>query len=75
VRLLGKLAGRDPKLVDDTERARPAASEVDRLWADSALAREILGWAPQTSLDDGLRQTIAWVESHEDYYGFAGYHR
>jgi dTDP-glucose 4,6-dehydratase len=54
---------------------RPSASEVDRLWADSALAREILGWAPQTDLDDGLRQTIAWVEANEDYYGFAGYHR
>jgi nucleoside-diphosphate-sugar epimerase len=27
---------------------------------DIALARELLGWAPATSVTDGLKATIAW---------------
>jgi UDP-glucose 4-epimerase len=33
---------------------------VQRLLCDSAELRERTGWAPAVSLDEGLRQTIAW---------------
>jgi nucleoside-diphosphate-sugar epimerase len=49
-------------------RLRPAGSEVKRLWADNRKAREVLGWRPRTSLDDGLRQTISWISEHLDLY-------
>jgi nucleoside-diphosphate-sugar epimerase len=31
---------------------------------DGSLARRLLGWAPQTSLTDGLRQTLSWIAEH-----------
>ncbi|SHF85872.1 NAD-dependent epimerase/dehydratase family protein [Streptoalloteichus hindustanus] len=32
--------------------------------SDNTLCRELLGWAPETSLDEGLRRTYAWIEQH-----------
>jgi nucleoside-diphosphate-sugar epimerase len=34
--------------------------EIWRLYADSSKARELLGWQPQMSLEDGLKKAIAW---------------
>jgi UDP-glucose 4-epimerase len=48
------------RLVRDAKRLRPDSSEVQRLLCDSAELRERTGWAPAVSLDEGLRQTIAW---------------
>lgn len=30
---------------------------------DISLAREVLGWEPQVSLDNGLKRTIAWFDA------------
>lgn len=38
------------------------AGEIDRQYLDSTAIREQLGWAPQVSLDEGLRRTYAWYE-------------
>ncbi len=48
------------RLVADEARLRPARSEVERLLADSTLMRELTGWTPGVSLDDGLARTVAW---------------
>ena len=34
--------------------------------ADLDKAKALLGWAPKTSLPDGLRRTVEWYESHLD---------
>ena len=34
--------------------------EIQRLYADSNKARELLGWQPQVGLEEGLRRTIDW---------------
>ncbi|MEN2427748.1 NAD-dependent 4,6-dehydratase LegB [Chromobacterium vaccinii] len=63
-RLIAELMGRDVRFTSDEQRLRPAGSEVERLWADNRLARELAGWGPEYAGIDGLRrglkETIDW---------------
>ena len=45
----------------EEERVRPAASEVNRLIADTAKLHRLTDWQPATSFREGLRQTIDWI--------------
>ncbi|MEV8099355.1 SDR family NAD(P)-dependent oxidoreductase [Kitasatospora sp. NPDC085879] len=58
VTLIGKLMDTDLTVREDSDRIRPAASEVMRLVADATRLREATGWAPTHSLEDGLLHTI-----------------
>lgn len=60
-------------LVRDEDRVRPDQSEVMRLECDNRKARELMGWAPRVALDDGLRQTVAWMKDHTSLYKAAIY--
>jgi dTDP-glucose 4,6-dehydratase len=66
--LIQGLMGKEPDVAHDAQRDRPAASEVERLLSDNTLARELLGWTPQYSLEDGLHATIEWLERHMHLY-------
>jgi dTDP-glucose 4,6-dehydratase len=59
--LLAKVVGAPLRIERDEARVRPESSEVERLIADPALARDLLGWAPQVPLRDGLERTVAWL--------------
>src|SRR5262245_54036011 len=62
------IVGRPLEIESDPARMRPAASEVQRLYGDNRLARELLGWQPRVSLDEGLRRTVDWNAQHLDRY-------
>ena len=62
------LVGRDVNVKCAEERMRPAASEVQRLCSDNSKARELAGWAPVVSLDEGLRATLNWVRRARHLY-------
>ncbi len=64
VERIGKKLGKLIKVETDPQRVRPAASEVGRLVAGTALARELWGWQPRYSLDEGLEETIEWVRQN-----------
>jgi NAD dependent epimerase/dehydratase len=55
-------------IVTDANRLRPTGSEVMRLVADASKAKRELGWAPETAFEDGLRQTISWMERFLSLY-------
>jgi dTDP-glucose 4,6-dehydratase len=62
------IIGKTPKVVTDSQRIRPGKSEVMKLWASNQKAKEMLGWEPRISLDEGLRLTIEWISAHLDLY-------
>lgn len=67
-KLIGELTGRPVFIEQEPERVRPKTSEVERLAADNRAARDVLGWEPSVSLEDGLKMTIDWIEEHLDAY-------
>ncbi len=67
------LTGRSVTIESDEQRLRPQKSEVMRLLSDNSLARECLDWQPEFSLQDGLMQTIQWIEQHLDFYRVGRY--
>jgi len=72
-RLIAKLMDRPIEIEQTDERQRPAKSEVERLIASNALARELLGWRPRVNLEEGLVATIAWFEKNFHRYKTAIY--
>ncbi len=62
------IIGKSPKLVADSQRVRPGKSEVLKLWASNKKAKEMMGWEPRISLDEGLRRTVEWISAHLDLY-------
>lgn len=59
-----RLMGTNKPIVQEEQRFRPELSEVHKLVSDNNLARRVMGWEPRTSLDDGLKRTIAFVEAN-----------
>ena len=64
------IMGVDVKWIRDEERIRPAKSEVFRLLGDNIKIKELTGWQPEVSLEEGLKKTIDWIcqPSHLNKY-------
>ena len=60
----------NPSLIIELEdkRTRPEKSEVNRLLADNTLAKELLNWEPEISLEEGLARTIEWLRQNLKRY-------
>jgi len=56
ISLMGKKI--EPKILGE------AKNEIDRQYLDSTKARKILGWETKYTLEQGLKETIAWYEGH-----------
>ena len=56
------LTGSSSAIEHDDVRVRPARSEVERLCSDNSKAKRLLGWEPQTTLEDGLARSLPWFE-------------
>jgi CDP-glucose 4,6-dehydratase len=40
--------------------------EIDRQYVDATKLRELCGWRPEVSLEDGIERTIAWYRDHRE---------
>jgi len=61
--LHGRLAElAEGRLAPDYAPARPG--ELQRIVVDTSKAAAVLGWKPETGLDRGLEQTVAWFRAH-----------
>lgn len=68
VERIGRILGRPLEVETDVDRVRPAASEVERLLAGTALAQSLWNWEPRYSLDEGLAETVDWIREHLDRF-------
>lgn len=63
-----RVLGVSATTTQDVRRLRPDASEVLVLQSDPSRAREMLGWRPTVTLEEGLRRTAAWLQENRNYY-------
>ncbi|MDO9035701.1 MAG: NAD-dependent dehydratase, partial [Methanoregula sp.] len=55
-------------IICEQERIRPDKSEVMELLCDNRLAKDLAGWVPKYSLEEGLSLTIDWMKEHISSY-------
>lgn len=62
------------EIVTDEERLRPENSEVNRLWADNAKAKQLFDWQPKyggrEGFKRGLVETAEWFAKPENLSGY-----
>ena len=68
--LISETMGVSIEIAPDGERLRPEKSEVERLWADTTKAKELLRWEPfyagREGFKKGLTETIDWFTKSEN---------
>jgi UDP-glucuronate 4-epimerase len=58
-----KLLERALGLAAEVEWLPPQVGDVPRTWADISAAREALGYAPRTPLEEGIARFVEWLRS------------
>jgi len=58
--LIAKIMDSNVKFIEDRQRIRPKNSEVFRLWGNNTKIKNLTGFMPQYSIEQGLTQTIEW---------------
>lgn len=64
VEVVGKVLGKELKVVQDKGLIRPSKMEVFNLISDNRKAREVLGWEPEIDLEEGIRRTVEYVKEN-----------
>lgn len=74
VQLIAEVMGVDIEIETEEVRLRPDNSEVERLWAENAKAKELIGWEPEFAGRDGLKrglaETVAWFRDPANLRGY-----
>lgn len=64
VELIAKLSGSGVE--PEIRGSGNPKGEIDRQFVDATKIRELVGWQPQVSLEEGLRRTIEWYRAHPE---------
>jgi dTDP-glucose 4,6-dehydratase len=62
------LASRNEQPTAEIQFVGDRPGQVFRHTSDAAKAKRILGWEPRTSFEDGLKQTIDWYRSNQEWW-------
>jgi len=68
-----RILGTKLPIRQDPDRVRPVRSEVQTLICNRKKIRELTGWEPIRSLEQGLAQTAAFMRAHPERYRPAQY--
>lgn len=58
--LIKKIMNSDVEFIVEEARIRPEKSEVNRLWCDNTMIKELTGFTPNYTIEKGLKETIDW---------------
>ncbi len=64
--LIKKIMKSNVVFTQDDARIRPENSEVHRLWCDNKMIRELTGFKPEVSIEEGLTKTVEWFTKPEN---------
>lgn len=56
------------RIVCEEQRLRPSNSEVERLLGSNELLYSLTGFKPETTIDEGLKITVEWIQGHLESY-------
>lgn len=63
-----ELTEKEVEIIEDTQRIRPEKSEVERLLSNAEKAKKTTGWKPKYMLEEGLKETIDWIQDNLHHY-------
>jgi len=70
IQIIMEEVGKELKVISEEERMRPTNSEVNRLYGDNTLIKEITNWRPlyekKEGFRRGIRETIEWFKKPEN---------
>lgn len=74
VQIIAEAMGVEVEIETEATRLRPEKSEVERLWAENAKAKALLGWEPayggREGFKRGLAETAAWFADTRNLAGY-----
>ncbi len=75
VKTIAAAAGCEVTVTEESERLRPAGSEVMRLLCDASRLTAATGWKPTVTLAEGLAKTASWFSDPDNLarYKWASY--
>ena len=72
--LIAEAMNAEIEIITDEARLRPENSEVERLWADNAKAKQLFGWQPsyggREGFKRGLAETAEWFVQHDNLHSY-----
>lgn len=58
----------DVRIICDEDRLRPEKSEVNRLLGSNKKLLELTDWKPKYTFEEGITETISWIDKNISHY-------
>ena len=75
VEKISKIINKKITIKTDENRVRPEKSEVNRLVCDNSKIKKFTKWRSKYNLDQGLKETIEWLEHNKKLFKFDIYNQ